>query len=172
MNSLKMAVLPALLLLIPPPCTAQPAAFPAVDLYTLEGSRIDAGTLSNGGDPMVLLFFRTDDNKCLETLYDICEAHERELAAGGVKLMAVCVDRSGKVNHVKPFVYGHALDVEVYVDRNGDFKRAMGIASAPYTILFDHEMKVICEYNGYCAAAGDMVCEKMKVCLNRLDLAQ
>jgi hypothetical protein len=159
------------LLLFPLVCLPQPAHFPAVDLYTLEGTRVDASLLTNEGMPMVLLFFRTDDNKCLETLYDICEAHERELAPGGVKLLAVCIDRSGKSNHVKPFILGHALDVEVYVDRNGDFKRAMGIATAPFTILYDQEMNVICKYNGYCAGAGDRVCEKMKVCLNRHDLA-
>jgi peroxiredoxin len=172
MKSLKVAAFLLSVLLFPPLCPAQPESFPTVDLYSLEGNRFDASQLDNDGMPMVLLFFRTDDNKCLETLYDICEAHENELADGGVKLIAVCIDRSGKIHHVKPFIQGHALNVEVYVDKNGNFKRAMGIAGVPYTILYDQQMKVICEYNGYCAGAGDLVCEKMKVCLNRLDLAQ
>ena len=152
--------------------TAQIRELPSVDLFTLEGNRIDASTITNNNMPMILVFFKTYDNKCCENLFSICEAHEEILAEKGVKMIAICIDCVGKIEHVKPFVYGHGLDIEVYVDKNGDLKRTMGIPDAPYTILYDQKMEVYCKYNGYCTGSQEMVCEKMNECLNKMALSQ
>ena len=150
------------LLLFPLGSVAQISSLPSVDLYTLDGNQLNASTVQNDGMPMILVFFKTGDNKCMENLFDICEAHENELTGRGVKLVAICIDCIGKIEHVKPFVLGYDLKAEVYVDKNGNFKRAMGVPDAPYTILYDQRMQIFCEYSGYCGAAGDLVCEKMK----------
>ena len=159
------------LLFMPIVSMSQIASLPSVDIYTLDGSRLNASTLQNDGMPMILVFFKTSDYKCRENLFDICEAYENELTGRGVKLVAICIDCIGKTEHVKPFVLGHDLKAEVYVDKNGNLKRAMGVSDAPYTILYDQRMQIFCEYPGYCGAAGDLVCEKMKGCLNQMDLA-
>ena len=151
---------------------AQISKLPAVDLFTLDGIRINTASISNDNMPMILVFFKTYDNKCCENLFSICEAHEEMLAEKGVKMIAICIDCVGKIEHVKPFVYGHGLDIEVYVDKNGDLKRKMGIPDAPYTILYDQKMEVYCKYNGYCAGSQEMVCEKMNECLNKMALSQ
>lgn len=151
---------------------AQISKLPSVDIFTLDGNKIDASTISNHDMPMILVFFKTYDNKCCENLFSICEAHEELLADQGVKMIAVCIDCIGKVNHVKPFVYGHGLNIEVYVDENGDLKRAMGIPNAPYTILYDQKMEVYCKYDGYCTGNQEMVCKKMNDCLNKMGLSK
>lgn len=151
---------------------AQISKLPSVELFTLDGTEIDASTISNNNMPMILVFFKTYDNKCCENLFSICEAHEELLAEKGVKMIAVCIDCVGKTDHVKPFVYGHGLDIEVYVDKNGDLKRMMGIPDAPYTILYDQKMEVYCKYDGYCAGNQEMVCKKMNECLNKMALSQ
>ena len=151
---------------------AQISKLPSVELFTLDGTEIDASTISNNNMPMILVFFKTYDNKCCENLFSICEAHEELLAEKGVKMIAVCIDCVGKTDHVKPFVYGHGLDIEVYVDKNGDLKRTMGIPDAPYTILYDQKMEVYCKYDGYCTGNQEMVCEKMNECLNKMALGQ
>ncbi|MCD4732589.1 MAG: redoxin domain-containing protein [Bacteroidales bacterium] len=151
---------------------AQISKLPAVELFTLDGIQINTAYISNDNMPMILVFFKTYDNECCENLYAICEAHEEMLAEKGVKMIAICIDCVGKIEHVKPFVYGHGLDIEVYVDKNGDLKRKMGIPDAPYTILYDQKMEVYCKYNGYCAGSQEMVCEKMNECLNKMALSQ
>lgn len=151
---------------------AQIKKLPSVELFTIDGTGIDASTISNNNMPMILVFFKTYDNKCCENLFSICEAHEELLAEKGVKMIAVCIDCIGKTDHVKPFVYGHGLDIEVYVDKNGDLKRMMGIPDAPYTILYDEKMEVYCKYDGYCTGNQEMVCEKMNECLNKMALRQ
>ena len=151
---------------------AQTNMLPTVDIYTLEGIRINTNQISNNQMPMILVFFKTYDNKCCENLFSICDAHKEMLADKGVKMIAICIDCVGKTEHVKPFVYGHGLDIEVYVDKNGDLKRAMGIPDAPYTILYDQQMEVYCKYDGYCAGNQEVVCKKMNECLNRMALSQ
>ncbi len=49
----------------------------------------------------------------------------------GVKFVAICVDCTGRIDHVKPIVYGQNIEMEVYVDRNGDLKRAMNVSYTP-----------------------------------------
>ncbi len=145
---------------------AQINQLPSVDLYRLDGNKIDASTITNDNMPMILVFWKTYDNKCCKNLFAICEAHEEFLVNKGVKMIAVCIDCVGKIEHVKSFVYGHDLEIEVYVDKNGDLKRIMGIPDAPYTILFDQKMNIYCQHTGYCAGTQEMLCEKVNRCLN------
>ena len=146
-----------------------PQSLPAVDLFTLDGERVDASSISNEGMPMILVFFKTFDNDCMDNLVEINESYREQLKQKGVKMVAVCVDCDGKKAHVKPFVYGHDLPMTVYIDLNGDLKRSLGIPDAPFTILYDQEMKVYCQYNGYCRGSGDLVCHKITECLARMD---
>lgn len=146
--------------------------FPSADVYTLDGQRIDARTISNDQKPMVVVFFKTYNNKCCDLLNTVYDAHKNVLLEKGVKMIAICVDCTGNVSHVKPFVYGNDLDLEVFVDKSGDFKRAMGVRDAPFTILYDQNMQVYCRYDGYCASAGEMVCDKMSECLNKMAIVQ
>jgi hypothetical protein len=160
----------ALLLLLLGVMQAQqlPGPLPFVDVFTLDGERISARSLTSDGMPMILVFFKTYDRTCLENLVEICEAYTDQLKQKGVKMMAICIDCVGKSEHVKPFVFGRDLDIDVYVDTNGDLKRSMGIPNGPYTILYDEQMKVLCKYSGYCSGAGDQVCRKMNECLGKM----
>ena len=152
---------------------AQPRSgpLPSVDVFTLDGEKVSASSLTSEGMPMILVFFKTYDRNCLENLVDICDAFKDQLKQKGVKMMAICIDCVGKSEHVKPFVFGRDLDIDVYVDTNGDLKRSMGIPNGPHTILYDEQMKVLCEYSGYCSGAGDQVCRKMNECLGKMALA-
>lgn len=154
-----------LVLLVGSVFLGQAQSLPPVEIFSLDGGMLDASTISNENRPMVVVFFKTSDNKSCDVLYSIYDAHESELRIQGVKLIAVCIDCIGTTAHVRPFVYGRDLQMEVFVDKSGDLKRAMGISNAPFTIMYDQEMKEICRYSGYCSSAGEMVCEKMKQCL-------
>lgn len=149
---------------------AQVNHLPAVDIYTMDGSRVNASTISNDSTPMILVFFKTFDNTCCKNLFAISEAHEDVLINVGVKVVAICIDCIGKIEHVKPFILGHDLSIEVYIDKNGDLKRIMGIPDAPYTLLYDRNMNVYCQYNGFCPGIDEMVCEKITECLKKMEI--
>jgi hypothetical protein len=99
----------------------------------------------------------------------INEAYKDFMEYQGVKVIAVCIDCVGKTQHIKPFVYGHNLDIEVYIDKNGDFKRSMNILYSPSTILFDHQMNINCQLAGYCSNVEDLLCTKIEQCLANID---
>lgn len=144
---------------------AQVKSLPDVELYTMDGTVIDATEITNNDKPMVMIFWKSNVKECCNQLNTINEIYEDFFKEKGVRLLAICVDCIGTINHVKPFVYGHDLEFEVYIDKNGDFKRSMGITTVPYTLLFDQEMNIFCKHVGYCESGEDMLCEKIEVCL-------
>lgn len=148
---------------------AQKTTFPDVDLLTLDGFPISATTITNDSMPLVLMFWKTYDQNSIDHLKVLNEAYESILKDMGIKFVAVCVDCIGKTGHVKPFVAGNDLAMEVYIDKNGDFERSMCVSYEPYTILYDQDMDVVCQYAGYCEGSDDMICEKVRSCFTKLN---
>jgi peroxiredoxin len=148
---------------------AQRTSLPDVPLYTLDGKEISASSISNEGMPLIMTFWKTTENDCCEQLIQLNNTYEQILRYQGVKMVAVCIDCSGTVQHVKPFVFGHNLTIDVYVDKNGDFKRAMGVSEAPYTVMFDHQMEFYCKQSGPCGSIEDLVCQKVNEYLTAMN---
>jgi hypothetical protein len=148
---------------------AQSTRLPDVPLFTLEGKEISARDISNEGMPMIMTFWKTTKNDCCDQLIQLNDAYQKILKYKGVKMIAICIDCTGSTQHVKPYVYGHNLDLEVYVDKNGEFKRAIGISDAPYTILFNQQMEFYCKQSGYCGNIEELVCEKVNECLTAMN---
>jgi peroxiredoxin len=148
---------------------AQMSTLPSIELHSLDETKVTASEISNDGKPLVLIFWKTNERESCEQLIMINEAYKDFMEYQGVKVIAVCIDCVGKTQHIKPFVYGHNLDIEVYIDKNGDFKRSMNILYSPSTILFDHQMNINCQLAGYCSNVEDLLCTKIEQCLANID---
>jgi peroxiredoxin len=148
---------------------AQMSTLPSIELHSLDETKVTASEISNDGKPLVLIFWKTNERESCEQLIMINEAYKDFMEYQGVKVIAVCIDCVGKTQHIKPFVYGHNLDIEVYIDKNGDFKRSMNILYSPSTILFDHQMNINCQFAGYCSNVEDLLCTKIEQCLANID---
>lgn len=148
---------------------AQSVTLPTNELYSLDGIKITAQEIMNDGKPLVMIFWKTNERESCEQLLMINDAYQDFMQFQGVKVIAICVDCVGTTQHVKPFVYGHDLDIEVYIDKNGDFKRSMNIIYSPSTILFDHQMNINCQFTGYCANVEDLLCTRIEQCLANFD---
>ena len=53
----------------------------------------------------------------------------------GVKIIAISTDDARNSSKVPAFVNGRAWDFEVYLDPNGDFKRAMNVNNVPHVFV-------------------------------------
>ena len=144
---------------------AQGTGLPDVPLFTLDGTEISTSSIKNDGMPMIMTFWKTYENDCCDQLIQLCNVYNQILKHQGVKMVAVCIDGKGCSQHVKPFVNGHDINIDVYIDKNGDLKRAMGVSDAPYNVLFDQDMKIYCRHAGSCSSIEDMVCQKVNECL-------
>jgi cytochrome c biogenesis protein CcmG, thiol:disulfide interchange protein DsbE len=146
---------------------AQENKLPSITLKTLEGKSIDSRTISGSGKPLLMVFWKTSEPRSCENLLSLYEVFTDSLLPEGIKMVAICVDETGASSHIKPFLAGKAIDIDVYIDTNGDFRRALGV-TAPYTIIFDHKMNIFCQHRGYCIGNQELVCQEINKCLKLL----
>lgn len=140
-------------------CMAQseqkPRSIPSVDLKSLEGKTINTASLNNNGKPFVLDFWATWCKPCVNELNAINEVYADWQKETGVKIIAISIDDARTAANVKPFVNGKGWEYEIYIDQNGDLKRALNIGMVPYTFLVNGKGEIVSVHTGY--APGDEV---------------
>ena len=142
--------------------TAQNRALPSVDLKTLDGGNFNIAEIENNGKPIVLNFWATWCKPCKKELNTIAEVYEDWQDETGVKIVAVSIDNARSMSKVTPYVNASDWDYEVYIDPNGDLKRAMGISTVPHTFLLNGKKEIIWQHKGYVDGDEDELFEQIK----------
>lgn len=124
-------------------------SIPKVDVKTLDGKMISTSTFQNDGNPMIISFWATWCKPCVQELTTIADVYEDWQDETGVKLIAISVDNSRTSGGVMPLVNGKDWDYEVYLDENGDFKRAMGVNLVPHTFLVNGKGEIVWEHTSF-----------------------
>ncbi|MGB0402762.1 MAG: TlpA family protein disulfide reductase [Salibacteraceae bacterium] len=125
-------------------------SIPTVSLLEMDGTTsFSTSNLSNDGKPMIINFWATWCSPCKRELNNIAEVYDDWVDETGVKIVAISVDDARNMQKVKPYVNGQAWDYEVYIDINGDFKRALGVNNVPHTFLVNGEGKIVWQHNSY-----------------------
>ncbi len=135
---------------------------PTVDVKTLDGKTVSTSTFSNNGKPMVLDFWATWCKPCVNSLNAVNEHYAEWQKETGVKLIAVSVDDARTMSNVKPFVNGKGWEYEVYVDPNGDLKRALNVGAVPYTFLVNGKGEIVSVHTGYAPGDENELYEEIK----------
>lgn len=138
------------------------AQIPAVTLKTVNNQTIKTDTLSNNGNPFVISFFASWCKPCNRELSNIAEVYSDWQEETGVKLFAVSIDEGQNSQKVKPFVDNHGWEYDILLDPNSDFRRALGVAMIPHTLLFDGNGKLIWSHSGYQDGGEYELYEKIK----------
>jgi len=126
---------------------------PEAKVKDLQGNTVSTSTFQNDGKPVVISFWATWCKPCVNELTAISEHYEEWQKETGVKIVAISVDDARTMANVKPFVNGKGWDYEVYVDPNGDLKRALNIGAVPYVFLVNGKGEIVSVKTGY--APGD-----------------
>jgi hypothetical protein len=122
---------------------------PAVDIFSLDGLRVSAKDIVNIDQPFIIVFWKRYDKISLEQISMINEEYDNSLKDKNVKVIGICMDASGNMASIKPFVFGNNIGFEMYIDKNGDLKRAMNVPDFPYTIIFDRTNNICYKQIGY-----------------------
>jgi len=126
---------------------------PSISVKDLNNKIIDTKTFSNDGKPFVISFWATWCKPCLQEMSAYNELYDEWQKSTGVKIFAVSIDDSRNSKKVAPFVKGKNWKLDVYIDENSDFKRAMNVNNPPQTFLFNGQGELVWQHVGY--AEGD-----------------
>lgn len=136
-------------LVLPMLLSAQSGKLPAVTVQNMNGQKVSTATWENGGKPMIINFWATWCAPCKRELNAISELYDDWQKETGVKLMAVSIDDTRSMNRVKPYVNGQDWDYEIFLDPNGDLKRALNVNNIPHTFLVDGKGNIVWQHNNY-----------------------
>jgi cytochrome c biogenesis protein CcmG/thiol:disulfide interchange protein DsbE len=135
---------------------------PSVKLKTLDGTLFDTDAIMNDGKPIVISFWATWCKPCVNELNAIAENYKEWQDETGVKVIAISVDDSRTSGSVKPFASGKNWEYEIYLDPNGDFKRAMNVNTVPHTFLINSNREVIGQHTTYAPGDEEKLFEEIK----------
>ena len=122
---------------------------PNVKVQQLDGNTFNTGDFKNDGKPIIINFWATWCSPCKRELNNIAEMYDEWVEETGVKLVAISIDDTRNMSKVAPYVNGKGWEYDVYIDPNGDFKRALGVNNIPHTFLVDGNGKIVWQHNSY-----------------------
>ena len=134
---------------------------PNIELKTIDGKTFNSQELSKDNKVTVVSLWATWCVPCLKELDAISEIYPDWQAETNVELFAVSVDDSRTVKRVKPLINGKGWDYTILLDTNNDFKRALGAATVPLTLLIK-DNKIVFRHSGYSPGAEYELYEKIK----------
>lgn len=127
----------------------QTRKLPNINVKTLNGKKFNISKLQNGQNPIVISFWATWCKPCKKELNNIAEIYEEWQDETGVKIVAISIDDSRSKSKVAPYVNSSDWEYEIYLDQNGDLKRAMGVSTVPHTFLLNKNKEIVWQHKGY-----------------------
>tara|TARA_B100001769_G_C21786954_1_gene429210 strand:- start:82 stop:573 length:492 start_codon:yes stop_codon:yes gene_type:complete len=128
---------------------SQNKLLPSVDIKTINGKSININSIKNNEKPIVINFWATWCKPCKKELNNIAEVYDEWQDETGVKIIAISIDDSRSMSKVVPYVNSVGWEYEVYLDPNGDLKRAMGVSTVPHTFLLNSKKEIVWQHRGY-----------------------
>ena len=122
---------------------------PNIEVKTLKGDAFNISELDNDGNPIVISFWATWCKPCKKELNNISEVYEDWQEETGVKLVAISTDDTRSMSKVAPYINSSDWEYEIYLDPNGDLKRAMSVSTIPHTFLLNGKKEIVWQHRGY-----------------------
>ena len=122
---------------------------PPIEVKTTEGNSINFKNIDNNNMPILINFWATWCKPCKKELNNIAEVYEDWQEETGVKIIAISIDDTRSTSKVMPYVNSVGWEYEIYLDPNGDFKRAMGVSTIPHTFLLNSKKEIVWQHRGY-----------------------
>ncbi len=135
---------------------------PGVNVKSMDGSSFNTEDLENDGKPIILSFWATWCKPCILELNAIADVYTDWQEETGVKLVAMSIDDTRTSSMVGPMVNGKGWDYEVYLDPNGDFKRAMNVNLVPHTFLLNGNKQIVSQHTTFAPGDEEDLFEKVK----------
>ena len=146
---MKTRIITLLFFIITTTIYSQNKLLPSVDVKTINGKSININSIENNEMPIVINFWATWCKPCKKELNNIAEVYHEWQDETGVKIIAISIDDTRSMSKVAPYVNSVGWEYEVYLDSNGDLKRAMGVSTVPHTFLLNSKKEIVWQHRGY-----------------------
>ena len=146
---MKTRIIALLFFIITTTTYSQNKLLPSVDVKTINGKSININSIDNDEMPIVINFWATWCKPCKKELNNIAEVYDEWQDETGVKIIAISIDDTRSMSKVAPYVNSVGWEYEVYLDPNGDLKRAMGVSTVPHTFLLNSKKEIVWQHRGY-----------------------
>ena len=146
---MKTRIITLLFFIITTTTYSQNKLLPSVDVKTINGKSININSIENNEMPIVINFWATWCKPCKKELNNIAEVYDEWQDETGVKIIAISIDDTRSMSKVAPYVNSVGWEYEVYLDPNGDLKRAMGVSTVPHTFLLNNKKEIVWQHRGY-----------------------
>ncbi len=141
---------------------SQTRTLPNKEVKTLDGSNFNITELDNEGNPIVISFWATWCKPCKKELNNIAEIYDEWQQETGVKIVAISIDDTRSMMRVGPYVNASEWEYEIYLDPNGELKRAMGVSTVPHTFLLNGKNEIVWQHKGYVDGDEEELLEQIK----------
>ena len=135
---------------------------PSVNIKDMAGNPINTAEVSNEGNPIIISFWATWCKPCKLELNTVAEEYETWQEETGVKLIAVSIDDQKTANSVESVVNAAGWEYDIWMDPNGEFKRALGVNNVPHTFLLDGEGNIVYSHNNFVPGDEEILYEHVK----------
>ena len=146
---MKTRIITLLFFIITTTIYSQNKLLPSVDVKTINGKSININSIENNEMTIVINFWATWCKPCKKELNNIAEVYDEWQDETGVKIIAISIDDTRSMSKVAPYVNSVGWEYEVYLDPNGDLKRAMGVSTVPHTFLLNSKKEIVWQHRGY-----------------------
>jgi len=140
---------------------SQIKTLPGIDIYSLEGNRINTSQICGKNETVVLFFWRIADQKSLDQLAILNEGYEQMITGKSMKIIGICTDSPGTFTDVKPLLNGKEISLDVYIDLNNDLKRALNVPETPYTMILDSTHGNDFRITGFCPDIVNIITDRI-----------
>lgn len=138
---------------------------PGIDIKDLTGKTINTSSLLDGDSPVILSFWATWCSPCIKELDAISAYLEDWQDETDVRVIAISIDNSRTSMRVVPLADGRGWEFDVYLDSNGDFKRAMNVVNPPHTFVINAKGKIVYQHTAYAEGDEEELFEQVKQAL-------
>jgi thiol-disulfide isomerase/thioredoxin len=142
-------------------CIIGQDAFPNINLKTLDGKATTSQNIIQEHPLIVMTFWASWCKPCHQELNTIADLYDDWKNTTGVEIIAVSTDDSRASSKVKSIVSGNDWPFKVFLDENGDLKRALSITNIPFLLIIK-DGKIIHKHVGYTPGSEAKVYEILK----------
>ncbi len=136
---------------------------PNLKLKDLNGNLKNTVEVFKEEHPKLIVFWASWCNHTKSGLNSISDDYLDDWVSDyNLKVVAITVDDSKTIDRAKTIANSSAWSFEVLMDPNGDFRRAMGVANAPYIILLDSQNKIVWQQSTFLSGDEETIEEEIK----------